>query len=186
MEPRAYARALDAERDHARAWLHDRVLRMLDYVAAGGGDEPIDVARLQAVAGLAADELRAFVEGDAPPPGSDLVTALVDVVSRAQRSDAGPEVEVVIGGGDADVDPELATAFAAATGEAMRARESRARVTCAVRDGHAVVTVDGAGVVAEAGLARVRAAGGTARLDPGRLVLCGPLRRPAFVVELGP
>ncbi len=201
----AAARALDAERADVRAWLHDRVLQMLEYLAAGGYDETLDVARLRAVAALAADELRAFVEDDAPPPGADLRAALIDVVSRTQLLARGLEVELAVAAPAAGIEvaPELTHALAAAAGEALantrkHARATRARVTCSVDHGCAEVVVedDGAGFDVRAAAAgsgvrhsivgRMLAAGGTARLDsrPGegtRVILRAPLGRPAFV-----
>lgn len=186
----AVARALDAERADVRAWLHDRVLRMLDHLAVAGDD----VARLQAVAALAADELRGFVEGDAPPARTDLVTALVQVVSEAQRLGDGLEIEVVVGAGDADLAPALIAALAAAAGEALagvreHARARRARVTCDADDRHAEVTIEHDGVDPAPGrgaaAARLRAAGGSAQVDASqgsgtRVRLRAPVRPPAF------
>ncbi len=199
----AAARALDAERADVRAWLHDRVLQMLEYLAAGGYDETLDVARLRAVAALAADEVRAFVEDGEPAPGADLRAALIDAVSRTQLLAGGLEVELATPGGEVDVAPELALALAEAAGEALanarkHAHATRARVTCSADHERVEVVVedDGAGFdtrAAAAGngvrrsiVARMLAAGGSARLDsrPGegtRVVLRAPVRRPAFV-----
>ncbi len=145
--------AVDAERARVRAWLHDSVLQALEFLASGGyADEP-DPRELQRVAGDAADELRAFVDGASL--GGDaargrLCERLRAVVAAARR-DARHEVGLVFGRLDETLDGEAANELAAAAAEALRnvgkhAYATRALVTCDVAGGLATVGVSDDGI----------------------------------------
>lgn len=145
--------AVDAERARVRAWLHDSVLQVLEYLASGGyADEP-DPRELQRIAGGAADELRAFVDGASL--GGDAARGRLceqlRVVVAAARRDARHDVGLVFGTLDETLDGEAANELAAAAAEALHnvgkhARATRALVTCDVAGGVATVGVSDDGV----------------------------------------
>ena len=51
----AVATSVREERAKTRAWLHDRILQILEYVASGGYEDDPDVEHLRRVAALGAD-----------------------------------------------------------------------------------------------------------------------------------
>ncbi len=146
--------AVDAERARVRAWLHDSVLQVLEYLASGGYVDEPDTAELQRIAGDAAGELRAFVDGerlggDASP--GRLCEQLRGVVAEARRRAERHEVGLVFGELDDTLAGEAASELAAATAEALRnvrrhARATRALVTCDVTCGVATVGVSDDGI----------------------------------------
>jgi signal transduction histidine kinase len=174
--------AVRRERAQTRAWLHDRILQVLEYVAAGGYDEDPDPDHLRRVAALAADDLRAFVEGPIAP-GGDLAEALKGVVGEVQLLAGGLAVELVVGRMEVEPEPAVVDALVAATREALtnvrrHSRATRAIVTCtATADGVTVaIKDDGAGfdpaeIAPGFGLrhsivGRLLAVGGSARVEP--------------------
>ena len=90
--------AVEAERAQTRAWLHDSVLQVLEYLASGGyADEP-DARELARIAGDAASELRAFVEGDGPLAGPGVAGQLRERLTAAveqERALATHEIGLV-------------------------------------------------------------------------------------------
>jgi signal transduction histidine kinase len=134
-----------------RAWLHDRVLQLVEYVAAGGYAETPDPARLRQIAALAADELRAFVEGRDAAPVGELIPALGEVVRNAQLLAGDLRVRLLAGAIEAPVPPRIVTALAAATHEALanvrkHAHASLATVRCEVTRGWVRVRVEDDGI----------------------------------------
>jgi signal transduction histidine kinase len=149
-----------------RAWLHDSVLQALEYLAAGGWAEAPDAGELQRVAGDAASELRAFVDGTAlgeRAARGGLPDQLRAVVAEARRRAGGhEEIGLVFGALDEPLDGPAAGELASATAEALRnvrkhARATRALVTCGVADGVATVGVSDDGVGFDAAVVRRKA-----------------------------
>ncbi len=145
------AEAVEAERAHTRAWLHDTLLQQLEYIAAGGYADVADARELMRVAAGAATELRAWIEGDALSGGATLVEALRRVLAAEQLL-AGHEIRLVFGDVDGTVDAAEGADMVAAAREALtnvrkHARASQAVVTCHVTAGVATVVIvdDGIG-----------------------------------------
>ena len=198
--PTAAARAVEAERAELRAWLHDRVLQHLEYLAAGGYADAPDAAALMRVAAEAAEELRAYVDGDEAEAPRDLAVALTQVAADARLLAAGTQIRVVVGPEAAELSQPAVDALAGATREALanvakHARAGRATVRADVAGGAVVVRIadDGAGFdpaatpfgcgLRHSVLGRLTAIGGTATLDssPGagtRLTFTVPLPEP--------
>jgi signal transduction histidine kinase len=145
--------AVELERARVRAWLHDSVLQVLEYLASGGYVDEPDARELQRIAGDAASELRAFVDGSAL--GNDasrgrLCEHLRGVVAEARRR-AGHDVGLVFGTLDDTLDGDAASELAQAVAEALRnvrkhAHATRVLVTCDVACGVATVGVSDDGV----------------------------------------
>ena len=203
--PRSHAHAIEAERAKTRAWLHDSVLQLLEYVVAGGYADSPDGEEMRRVVGLAADELRRFVDDDAPAaPPRTLTRALADAARDARRMAGSLRIRIVVGPLGPNLPPEVADALAGAAREALvnaakHADASHATVRCAVADGAVSVLVeddgagfDTAGVLQGCGLrdsitGRLTRVGGSALVDstPGagtRVTLTVPLSTaPALV-----
>jgi signal transduction histidine kinase len=163
--PSAAARAVEAERAEVRAWLHDRVLQSLEYLAAGGyADEP-DARMLQRVAARAADELRAYVDGDAERAPGDLGAALDAVAADARMLAGEARIRLVVGPEAADLPALVVQVLAAAT------REALANVAKHARASRAIVRVD---VVPTAVSVRIDDDG--AGFDPGKTPFGAGLR----------
>jgi signal transduction histidine kinase len=149
--------AVEAERAETRAWLHDSVLQVLEYLASGGyADEP-DARELARIAGDAATELRAYVEGEEPARAAagegELCARLVEVVEQ-ERALAEHDIGLVFGSFERPVEGAAAEQLALAAREALRnarkhAGATRALVTADAVGGIATVIVsdDGAGFV---------------------------------------
>ncbi|MDW5592876.1 ATP-binding protein [Conexibacter stalactiti] len=149
--------AVEAERAQTRAWLHDSVLQVLEYLASGGyADEP-DARELARIAADAATELRAYVEGEDPDRAArgegELCARLLAAVEE-ERALADHEIGLVFGEFETPVEGWAAEQLALAAREALRntrkhARATRALVTADVVGGAATVIVsdDGAGFV---------------------------------------
>jgi len=151
--PGAVQAAVEAERAHTRAWLHDSILQVLEYLAAGGYADRPDADELARIAADAAAELRAYVDGGAAAtPGADELCARLEQVVAEERALAAHELGLVVGQLERRVHGPLAEQLAAAAREALRnarkhANAGRALVTCDVVGGIATVIVsdDGAG-----------------------------------------
>ena len=79
-------RAIREQDERHRAWLHDNVLQVLEYVATGGYGECTDPTRLMQVAARAADDLRDVIDGE--PEGrrdEDFVEELHRIVEEARE-----------------------------------------------------------------------------------------------------
>jgi signal transduction histidine kinase len=146
--------AVDAERARVRAWLHDSTLQVLEYLASGGYVDEPEARELQRIAGDAASELRAFVDGaslgDDRAVRGRLCEQLRAVVTEARRG-ARHDVGLVFGALDETLAGEAASELAAAAAEALRnarkhARATRALVSCDVAGGVATVSVSDDGV----------------------------------------
>lgn len=165
--------AVETERAHTRAWLHDSILQVLEYLAAGGYAEQPDAGELSRIAGDAAAELRAYVDGGAAAtPGADELCARLEQIVEEERALAPHELGLVIGQLERRVHGPLAEQIAAAAREALRnarkhAHAGRALVTCDVVGGVATVIVsdDGAGF----DLAAVRGGSGLRESIVGRM-----------------
>lgn len=150
----AVQEAVEAERARTRAWLHDSVLQVLEYLASGGyADEP-DADALGRIAGDAAAELRAYVEGDSAEQAAaghgELCERLTAIVAH-ERTLADHEIGLIFGDVEQELSGREAEQLAAAVAEALRntrkhARASRALVTCDAFDGVATVIVSDDGV----------------------------------------
>ena len=188
---------MEAERAAVRAWLHDRVLQHLEFLAAGGYADAPDVSTLLEVAAAAAAELRAYVDGDDDPAPRDLSVALAQVTDDARLLAGEVRIRLVVGPEAADLPQSVVDVLAAATREALanvakHARAGRATVRGDVSEDAAVVRIedDGCGFdpartefgsgLRNSVLARLTGVGGTATLEsaPGagtRVVLTVPL-----------
>lgn len=186
--PATIDQALREERAVVRAWLHDRTLQMLEFVAAGGYEDEPDVERLRQVAAAAADDLRAFIESREGPAVRTLARALTEVVSEARLvADGALVIELVPRTVDRKVSADHVAALADATREALanirkHAHATRVVITYEASADATVVTVgdDGVGFVPATtrrgfGIThsingRMDAAGGRAKVhsEPGR------------------
>lgn len=144
--------ALEAERATTRAWLHDRVLQLLEYAAAGGYADAPDGRELRRVVALAADELRAYVDGNAPVPPRELQTALAGAVRDARRVAGALRIRIEPSPPALELPGAVVDALAGAAHEALvnaakHAGAQKATVRCAVGVGTLAVVVedDGAG-----------------------------------------
>lgn len=145
--------AVEAERARVRAWLHDSTLQVLEYLASGGYVDEPDARDLQRIAGDAASELRAFVDGERlgnDEPRGRLHERLRALVEEARRQ-APHDVGLVFGTLDGTLDGEAAQELAAAVAEALRnarkhARATRVLVTCDIACGVATVGVSDDGI----------------------------------------
>jgi len=142
---------VQAERERVRLWLHDRVLQLVEYVAAGGYAEAPDAEHLREVAALAAAELRGYVDGAPLRTPEALVPALLEVVGDAQVLSGPVPVRLVVGTVHGEVPAAVVSALAAATHEALanvrkHARASRATVRCGAAGGLAIVSIEDDGV----------------------------------------
>jgi signal transduction histidine kinase len=195
--PSAAERAVEAERAEVRAWLHDRVLQHLEYIAAGGYADAPDVPTLRGVAARAADELRAYVDGDELETPRDLSVALAAVAADARLLAGDVRIRLAVGPAVVDIPQPVVDALAAATREALanvakHAQAARATVRADVTDDALVVSIADDGVGFDPGktpfgsglrhsvLDRITRIGGTATLRsaPGagtRLILTVPL-----------
>jgi signal transduction histidine kinase len=170
-----------------RAWLHDGVLQLLEYIAAGGYAEAPDAGHLREVAAVAADELRAYVDGDRAGAPRDLSRALAEVVDDARLLAPGLTVRLAVDAAVTSAPASLAAPLAAAVGEALanvrkHARAARATVRAELLDGVLLVRVEDDGAGFDLGttrlgsglrlsvLGRLAALGGRADVDsaPGR------------------
>ena len=116
----APARGVEAERAATRTWLHDRVLQLLEYAAAGGYADLPDVDELRRIVGLAADEVRRFVDGDAHPIAPhDLATALADAARDGRVMAGGLNTRVFVEPLDLVVPANVLEALAGAMREAL-------------------------------------------------------------------
>lgn len=107
------------EEDRHRAWLHDNVLQVLEYVATGGYGECVDAQRLMRVAARAADELRILIDGDAPLRNEDsFADGLRSVVEEA-RDLSDMDVRLDLGDAVDPVDSELGREIIGVVREAL-------------------------------------------------------------------
>ena len=163
-----------------RAWLHDRVLQHLEYLAAGGYADA-DAAALMRVAAHAADELRAYVDGNEAEPPRDLGVALTQVAADARLLARGMQIRVVVGPEALELPSPSSTRSPARPARRSPTWPStpappRAKVRVDVAGGAVVVRIadDGAGFDPAASpwmglrhsvLGRLTAVGGTAVLE---------------------
>jgi signal transduction histidine kinase len=149
------AAAVAQERARTRAWLHDRVLQSLEYLAAGAYQEEPSAEHLQDVARAAAQELRDYVEGPAGRQ-TDLAEALAGVIADVQPMAGRLSIGLVLNRVEIELEPTEVETLAAATREALNnalrhSRGARVVVFCtATRELiEVVIRDDGVGFDAE-------------------------------------
>ncbi|MCB0879384.1 MAG: ATP-binding protein [Thermoleophilia bacterium] len=134
------------EEERHRAWLHDTVLQVLEYLATGGYGQCTDAERLMRVAGRAADDLREAIDGECdelpPPDFRDAISHVVNEARALSHIDVHLDTEHL----DCDVEPIVASEIVAVVREALNntrkhSGASNARVTCESHDGHVEVHV---------------------------------------------
>lgn len=172
----AVERARQEERARTQAWLHDHTLQLLEYIAAGGYDDEVSAERLRAVAVLAADGLRQYLEGSRRAAAADLAAALRTVIAEAQVLAGSLVIEFAVGPLTAEVASEDIRALTAATCEALNnvrkhGRARRVVVACEATADGAVVTIrdDGAGFAVELAGRGI----GLRHSIVGRMLACG-------------
>lgn len=113
-----------------RAWLHDNVLQVLEYVATGGYGECTDPQQLMRVAARAADDLRTVID-DEPRERreDDFVETLHEIVEQA-RELAPMDVRLDLRDLHERVDPRIGGEVASVVREALNnaRKHSGARV----------------------------------------------------------
>lgn len=111
------------EEERHRAWLHDNVLQVLEYVATAGYGECRDTDRLMRVAARAADDLRDVIDGDAgavqPTPAPDFEGAMREIVEEARDLSHGLDVRLDLSEVYDDIAPELGDEIVCVTREAL-------------------------------------------------------------------
>jgi signal transduction histidine kinase len=150
--PTPVGELLSQEQDRHRAWLHDTVLQVLEYLATGGYGECSDAEGLMRVAARAADDLREVIDGsDGFRESPDFVEQLQTVVDEASDL-SGIDVRLELGELAEPVDPVVGGEIVAVVREALNnARKHShalvASVECESRDGQVEVRVvdDGLG-----------------------------------------
>jgi signal transduction histidine kinase len=139
---------VQAHRDELRAWLHDHVLQLLEFAAAGGYADTPDADELRRIVRLAVDELRAFVDDVELPAGpSDLGDALADAASDARVFSGDMSIRLVVGPFPLEVPRHVAEALAGAVREALvnaarHAHANRAVVRCSFSGGALIVVIE--------------------------------------------
>jgi signal transduction histidine kinase len=146
--PGAPADAVEAQRDELRSWLHDHVLQLLEFAAAGGYSDTPDADELRRIVRLAVDELRSFVDGVEPGCGPrDLGRALADAVRDAGVVSGEMSIRLVVGPAALSVPAQAADALAGAVREALvnaarHAGADSAVVRCSVSGDTLVIVVE--------------------------------------------
>lgn len=105
--------------DRHRAWLHDNVLQVLEYVATGGYGECVDSTRLMRAAARAADDLRHVIDGDDPAPVEDDFADALRVVVDEARDLSGMDVRLDMRDAVDSVDSEIGHEVVAVVREAL-------------------------------------------------------------------
>lgn len=131
----AIGEVIQREEQRHRAWLHDTVLQVLEYLATGGYGECTDPEQMREVAARAADELREVLDGPlepAMPP--EFAVAIGHVVDEA-RALSDLEVHLDLEELEVDVDPEVGREIVAVVREALNNTRKHsgarsARVAC--------------------------------------------------------
>jgi signal transduction histidine kinase len=150
--PETIVEMIRQEEQRNRAWLHDTVLQVLEYLATGGYGECMDPQRMMKVAARAADELREAIDGplDAAAP-SAFSTAIAEVVAEA-RAMSNIDVRLDLDELADDVEPAVGREIVAVVREALtntrkHSGATTAYVECTAADGQLEVRVvdDGTG-----------------------------------------
>ncbi len=140
------------EQEGDRAWLHDTVLQVLEYLATGGYGSCTDPQRLMEVAARAADDLREVIDGsellDVPAPFADAIRFVVEEAREISDID----VQLQLNGPVEQIDPIVGGEIVAVVREALNnarkhSEARRAFVECDVLDERLEVRVvdDGRG-----------------------------------------
>lgn len=107
------------EQEDDRAWLHDTVLQVLEYLATGGFGSCTDAQRLMQVAARAADDLREVIDGSEL---TDIPTSFVDGLSTVveeARELSGIDVRLELTGPVDEIDPIVGGEIVAVVREAL-------------------------------------------------------------------
>jgi signal transduction histidine kinase len=141
-----------AQEERQRAWLHDTVLQVLEYMAAGGYGSCTEAAQLMQVAARAADELRAAIERDGELRQPRTFVDGLESVVREARELSGLDVRLALAGEVDEVDPLVGSEIVAVVREALNNTRKHsgaqvAQVECEARDQRVEVRVvdDGSG-----------------------------------------
>jgi signal transduction histidine kinase len=133
--PPAFYRASELireEEERHRAWLHDTVLQVLEYVATGGYGECVEAEGLMRVAARAADDLREVIDGDGSMRASDdFIEGLHSVVDEA-RDLSGMDVQLDLSQAFDSVEPELGSEIVAVVREALTNARKHANAKLAI------------------------------------------------------
>ncbi len=156
--------AVAAERARTRAWLHDTVLQVLEFIEMGGYADTPDAHALARAAGDAGRELRAFVDNDELIGGGGTLVERLHAIVESERELSDHEIVLDLGVIDAPVTGDDAVELSAATAEALRnvrkhARATRAIVSCSVVGGIVTIIVGDDGVGCDVRTAARRGAG---------------------------
>ena len=130
------------QEERHRAWLHDTVLQVLEYLATGGYGECSDREQMMRVAANAADELRHAIDDDGEPQQqspADFFDGLLAVVNEA-REMSSLDVRLDLAGPVNDIQPELGDEIIGVVREALTNTRKHAQahevlVQCAAHDG---------------------------------------------------
>lgn len=184
-QPQELAEAVERERARILACLHDGPLQALERLA-GGSARPIgcaECAEMRRIAGLAASELRDFIEAPSGASAAEPLHQGVGLVVARARWVADHTIELVRGPTDGSVSGPPLEALLGALREALanvckHAGAARAVVYCEESGGAALVEVrdDGVGAtpdqlrrgfgIRNSVVGRMEAAGGWARVEP--------------------
>jgi signal transduction histidine kinase len=107
------------QEERHRAWLHDNVLQVLEYVATGGYGECVDTQRLMAIAARAADDLRQVIDDEPRERRDDTFVEQIHRVVDEARALAQMEVRLDLRDFDGDVDPAVGGEVVAVVREAL-------------------------------------------------------------------
>ncbi len=143
---RVIERAVEQVEQRHRAWLHDTVLQVLEYLATGGYGECVEPDRLMHVAARAADELRDVLDSDTfDIEHSDFRTALRAVVEEASQL-SGIDVRLDLEDFEDFVHPDMGAEVVCVVREALNNTRKHsgartARIACFTHQGHLEVHV---------------------------------------------
>jgi signal transduction histidine kinase len=144
--PGVIGEAIMQEEARHRAWLHDTVLQVLEYLATGGYGECTDPEALMQVAARAADDLREVLDGPLVPAAPPEFTSALGHVVEEARALSDINVHLDIDELEDDVDPEVGREIVAVVREALNntrkhASADTARVACSSHEGQVEVQV---------------------------------------------
>lgn len=107
------------QEERHRAWLHDNVLQVLEYVATGGYGECVDAERLMQVAARAADDLREVIDGEPRERREDTFVEQVHRVVDEARALSQIDVRLDMRDFDEPVPSDLGNEVVAVVREAL-------------------------------------------------------------------
>lgn len=144
--PAAIRELLRHEEQRHRAWLHDTVLQVLEYLATGGYGECMDPQRMMAVAARAADELRDALDSPLDETAPTAFSTAIGMVVAEARTMSDIDVHLDLGGLVDEVEPTVGNEIVAVVREALNNTRKHsgakvARVECDAVDGQLEVRV---------------------------------------------